>query len=116
MRPSVKNDYKRRFKKGHLTAKLAATMAKVSIRQAVAMKPWPQWHLVDFCGREGRESRGVVDLIAVRKDHSERSAQKFGIKRGDGLQIVLIQLKGGSAAKPTARGRPPARHCRAATR
>jgi hypothetical protein len=41
----------------------------------------------------------VVDLIAVRKDHSERL---FGAKRGDALQIVLIQVKGGSAAKPTA--------------
>jgi hypothetical protein len=45
----------------------------------------------------GQESRGVVDLIAVRKDHSE---PRPGTKRVDALQIILIQVKGGSTAKP----------------
>lgn len=41
---------------------------------------------------------GVVDLLAVRKNHGTPIA---GTKRGDALQIILIQVKGGSAAMPT---------------
>jgi len=37
----------------------------------------------------------VVDEIAVRKDRSEPS---LGTKRGDALRIILMQVKGGSAA------------------
>jgi hypothetical protein len=86
-------------------------MAQVAIRRAIEDKPWPHWNIVKFVGKSGRESRGVVDLIAIRKDHSEPIA---GTKRGDCLQIILIQVKGGSAAKPTtqdaARLRIVARH------
>src|ERR1035438_4046074 len=62
------------------TAKRAVTMAKVGIRQAIADNPWPHWHILSFTGREERESRGVVDLIAVRKYHGEPLR---GTKRGD---------------------------------
>jgi hypothetical protein len=92
-------EYVRRFELAAETAKWAVTMTKVRIRQATADKPWPHWHLLSFLGKDGHESRGVVDLIAVRKDHSEHL---LGTKRGDVLQIILIQVKGGSAAKPTA--------------
>jgi hypothetical protein len=54
---------------------------------------------VSFSGAHGGESRGVVDLIAIRKDHS---LPRKGLKRGDTFQIILIQVKGGSAAQPTA--------------
>jgi hypothetical protein len=54
--------------------------------------------LVTFCGKAGGESVGVVDLLAVRKDHGRPIA---GTKRGDALQIILIQVKGGSASMPT---------------
>ena len=37
-------------------------------------------------------------MIAIRKDHSTPRA---GLKRGDSFQIILIQVKGGFAAKPT---------------
>jgi len=99
MPPKKRNpEYVRRFELARQTAKKAVTMAKVGIRQATAHNPWPHWHLLSFTGREGRESRGVVDLIAVRKDHGEPLR---GTKRGDALQIILIQVKGGSAPKPT---------------
>jgi hypothetical protein len=52
----------------------------------------------DIHGPEGGESRGVVDMIAIRKDHGRPYP---GTKRGDSFQIVLIQIKGGQAAKPT---------------
>jgi hypothetical protein len=44
----------------------------------------------------GGEWVGLVDLIAARKDHGP------GTKRGDMLQIILIQVKGGTAPMPTA--------------
>jgi hypothetical protein len=71
-------------------------MAKVRIRRVVART---RWQLVTFYGGKGGESVGVVDLLAVRKDHG--SPPQAGMKRGDALHIVLIQVKGGSAAMPT---------------
>jgi hypothetical protein len=78
------------------TAKWAVTMTKVRIRRVLART---HWQLVTFCGKGGGESVGVVDLLAVRKDHGE---PRRDLKRGDALQIILIQVKGGGAAMPTA--------------
>lgn len=99
MRETQAIEYTRRFKLAAYTERWAVTMTKVCIRQAVARSPWPRWHLLTFAGREGGESRGVVDLIAIRKNHGEPFD---GTKRGDTFQIILIQVKGGYAAKPTA--------------
>jgi len=63
-------EYKRRFKIAAHTEKWAVTMTKVRIRQAVSAAPFPRWQLLTFSGPDGGESRGVVDLIAIRKDHS----------------------------------------------
>ena len=57
-----------------------------------------RWNVVGFGGKTGSESRGIVDLIAIRKDH-RRDGE--GIKRGDFFEIVLLQVKGGSAHRPT---------------
>jgi hypothetical protein len=38
------------------------------------------------------------DLLAIRKDHN---LPLGAMRRGDALQIILIQVKGGTAAKPT---------------
>jgi hypothetical protein len=92
-------EFKRRFKVAAYTEKWAVTMTKVRIRQAVASAPFPRWHLLTFAGPDGGESRGVVDMLAIRKDHSEPPS---GAKRGDLFQVILIQVKGGYAAKPTA--------------
>lgn len=92
-------EFKRRFAVAAYTEKWAVTMTKVCIRQAVASAPFPRWHLLTFSGPDGGESRGVVDMLAIRKDHSVPCA---GIKRGDAFQVILIQVKGGNAAKPTA--------------
>jgi hypothetical protein len=48
------------------TARWAVTMTKVRIRQTLART---RWQLVTFCGVSGAESVGVVDLMAIRKDH-----------------------------------------------
>jgi hypothetical protein len=91
-------EYMRRFKLAAYTERWAVTMTKVRIRQAVTKTPFPRWHFLTFAGPDGGESRGVVDLIAIRKDHS---TPHDGLKRGDAFQIILIQVKGGYAARPT---------------
>jgi hypothetical protein len=84
--------------KADKTGKWAVIMTKVRIRQAVAKTPYPRWQLMTFLGPNGAESRGIVDLIAIRKDHSKASN---GLMPGDALRMILIQAKGGDAAKPT---------------
>ncbi len=79
------------------TAKWARIMTKWLITWN--HKKGARWNLVEFGGKTGAESRGIVDLLAVRKNHKPASP---GLKRGDLLDIVLIQTKGGSARPPTA--------------
>lgn len=55
-----------------------------------------KWRFVEFGGTTGSESRGIVDILAIRKDHNP----KEGLKRGDCFEIVLIQSKGGSSRRP----------------
>jgi hypothetical protein len=52
-----------------------------------------KWQLVGFAGPNGGESVGIVDLLAIRKDHRPKSSRH---NRGDCFDIVLIQFKGGS--------------------
>jgi hypothetical protein len=47
-----------------------------------------------FLGRRGRESAGIVDRIAIRKNHATANGH---FKRGDLFEIILIQIKGGGA-------------------
>jgi hypothetical protein len=89
-------DWTKAQRKASRTARWAVTMAKVRIRRALART---RWQLVTFYGTAGGESVGVVDLIAIRKDHGTPLP---GTKRGDNFQIILIQVKGGSAPMPTA--------------
>ena len=56
------------------------------------------WQMVEFSGPGGSESRGIVDLLTIRKDHHTPVA---GLKRGDLFEIVLVQIKGGSARWPS---------------
>jgi len=96
-------------KKAQCTAKWARIMTKWLI--TYSRRTGARWNLVDFCGRAKAGSRGIVDLLAIRKDHLHDSP---GLKRGDLFEIVLVQTKGGSAPRPTvedvARLRKVARH------
>ena len=73
-----------------------------------------KWQRVDFSGPSGSESRGIVDILAIRKDHSTPPG---GLKRGDLFETILFQIKGGTAPWPTMgdidRLRRVARHHRA---
>jgi hypothetical protein len=62
------------------------------------IQPSRRWQLVPFPGLNGRESAGIVDLLAIRKDHSTNHGV---IKRGDFFEIILVQVKGGIAKRPT---------------
>lgn len=83
-------------KKAHHTAKWARTMTKWLV--TYSRRTGAKWNLVDFGGKTKAEARGIVDMIAIRKDHRHDGA---ALKRGDLFEIVLIQTKGGSAPRPT---------------
>jgi len=57
-----------------------------------------KWQVVSFNGPQGQESGGIVDMIAIRKNHSLSKPQAF---RGDLFEIILIQVKGGSSRFPS---------------
>lgn len=96
----------------HRTSRWAKIMTKWLITKNC--KDGAKWHVVNFVGSANAESRGVVDLIAIRKDHHSK---KYKVKIGDLFDIILIQVKGGSAPLPTsvdiARLKKVARHHRA---
>jgi hypothetical protein len=91
--------------KVQLTAKWATTMTKWHIGfvtngkriGSTQVKPIRRWQLVGFPGPSGRESAGIVDLLAIRKNHTK---PKSHFKRGDLFEIILIQIKGGGARRP----------------
>jgi hypothetical protein len=60
-----------------------------------------RWRLVNVRGPKGRESAGIVDLVAIRRNTS-RPIGKI-LKSGDLFDLILVQMKGGRAPKPTPR-------------
>jgi hypothetical protein len=78
------------------TARWARTMTKwlvtYSCRRGV------KWRFVEFGGATGAESYGIVDIVAIRKNHRPSDP---AVRRGDLFDIVLIQTKGGSAPFPS---------------
>ena len=83
-------------KKAQQTAKWARTMTKWLV--TYSRRTGARWNLVDFGGKTKAEARGIVDLVAIRKDHRHDLP---GLRPGDLFEIVLIQTKGGSAPRPT---------------
>lgn len=80
-------------KKVRDTGKMANTLAK-----ALAKRYAYRWQFVDFLGPAGQESSGVVDIVAIRK--SGKKPTIAGLKRLDLFDLILIQVKGGSAGMP----------------
>jgi hypothetical protein len=83
-------------KKAHHTAKWARIMTKWLV--TFSWRTGASWNLVEFGGKAKSEARGIIDLIAIRKDHRHDGPS---LKRGDLFEIILIQTKGGSAPRPT---------------
>ena len=83
----------------HVKAHATGRWAEIIFR-ALSTRIADRWKFVSFRGANNSEWRGVVDLIAIRKNARQPSG---GIlKRGDLFDIVLIQIKGGTARGPTA--------------
>jgi hypothetical protein len=68
--------------------------------RALSNRVAKRWRFVSFRGTGGGEWRGIVDLIGIRKN--TRKSDRSSLKSGDLFDIVLIQLKGGSAPPPSA--------------
>ena len=90
-------------RKAQRTAKWAHTMTKWAISYATGGKrpgfrTVKTWQIVAFPGGKGSESRGVVDFLAIRRDHKTDHGK---IRSGDLLEIILVQVKGGTARDPT---------------
>jgi hypothetical protein len=90
LRQATRDEAKRRADK---TARWARIMTKWQITRSTRRRGW---EVLNFTGPRGGESRGVVDLMAIRKDHR-------GVvgPRGDFFEILLIQVKGGTSGRPT---------------
>lgn len=56
--------------------------------RALSSRVAKRWKFVSFRGDGQGEWRGVVDLIAIRKDTREPSTRS--LKRGDLFEIVLV--------------------------
>lgn len=85
------------------TARWATTMTRWAIRFSTTGKRFgtlavKRWQFVAFPGPAGSESRGIVDMLAIRRDHQEAPEP---LLPGDLFEIVLVQIKGGSASWPT---------------
>ena len=78
------------------TATWARTMTKVIISRNNKKPPF--WHVINFLGKKKQESTGIIDLLAIRKDHGKTSS----LPKGDGFEIILVQVKGGKAKNPSA--------------
>lgn len=93
--------------KAQRTWRWAITMTRVLIKRSAERRAW---RVVDFHSGAGYESAGIVDLVLVRRDFTPTS-------RGDLLEVVFVQVKGGTAAWPApeeiARLRRAAKHHRA---
>jgi len=94
-KPKTKEEKQAAPQKAIHTGRMANTLAK-----ALAKRYAKRWRFVDFLGPKGRESAGVVDIVAIRKDGRVPAIE--GLKRLDLFDIVLIQVKGGSAPRPSA--------------
>lgn len=83
------------------TAKKATALAKAHLIRE-SRKHGGRWQWVDFPGPKGRESAGIVDILAIRKrwDLSD-SPEDADLKHLDLFDIMLIQVKGGGAKTPT---------------
>lgn len=67
--------------------------------RALAARVAKRWRFVSFRGVGGAEWRGIVDVVAIRKN-TARSSHEV-LKSGDLFEIVLVQMKGGSSRWPT---------------
>jgi len=91
-----KADWSVAVERAENTGKAAVEITKWRINQ---LGIYPRWQLVEFMGKKGKESAGIVDILAIRKDH--KKLKNVGFKPGDLFEIMVIQVKGGNARWPS---------------
>ena len=82
----------------HATGRWAETMFR-----ALSARVAKRWQFMSFRGAKKGEWKGVVDLIAIRKNTAQPDSKT--LKRGDLFDVILVQVKGGSTRAPTVRDR-----------
>ena len=82
----------------HLLAQETDRWTEILFR-ALSNRVAKRWRFVSFRGKGRGEWRGIVDVLAIRKNTSLPT--NLGLKRGDLFDIILIQMKGGSARTPS---------------
>jgi len=70
----------------------------VILFRALSNRVAKRWRFVSFRGVGGGEWRGIVDVVGIRKNTSKSDHRL--LKSGDLFDIVLVQMKGGSAKSP----------------
>lgn len=80
--------------KAHATGRWAEI-----IFRALSSRVADRWKFVSFRGAGHGEWRGIVDVLALRKNTAQ--PRQAALKRGDLFDIILIQMKGGGARSPS---------------
>ena len=58
-----------------------------------------RWKFTPFRGKKKRDSKGVVDVLAIRRNTADPN--KPPLKANDLFEFILVQLKGGGALFPS---------------
>ena len=87
--------------KAYMTGRLAVKATKLRILEIDNKNNAPLSQFVEFKGREGGESNGIVDLLVVKKNRDRKKIKNMDCNVNDLLDIIHIQVKGGSAGDPT---------------
>lgn len=67
--------------------------------KALSSRVAKRWRFASFRGAGGGDWCGVVDVLAIRKDTATPGDPR--LKRGDLFEMILVQMKGGSARMPS---------------
>ena len=86
------------YVKAHTTGRWAEI-----IFRALSSRDANRWQFISFRGAKQGEWRGVVDVLAIRKNTEQPTGEV--LKRGDLFDIILVQIKGGSAPSPSKQDR-----------
>ena len=87
--------------KAYMTGRLAVQATKLRILEIDNKNDAPLSQFVEFEGREGGESNGIVDLLAVKRNRDRKKIKNMDCNVNDLLDIIHIQVKGGSSEPPT---------------
>jgi len=87
--------------KAYMTGRLAVQATKLKILEIDNKNNAPLSQFVEFEGRQGGESNGIVDLLVVKRNRDRKKIKNMDCNVNDLLDIIHIQVKGGSAGDPT---------------